>query len=312
MSTIRSVVITLAFAAAAWGQAYVPMPVPKMQFFDNAGNPLAGGLVLFYTAGTSTPATVYVDSVGTPLGVSVSLDSAGRATVFLGPQAYKVELRNSAGQTLWIVDGVAGSNAISSLTTLTITGTLTAQGSVVFPNGATCNGSGCTGMVFSSAATFNGGLTTLSGTNSLLYIGTGGNFYNRTFSGSDVNCTGITDGWMGLRTDNSQLEVCSGQSAIIFSGTGSSNGPSLSGTQTWTGVNTYTSAANFNGGITTGASTNSSIHIGTGGNFWMRPFSGSDASCTAVADGWSGVRTDTSPPTLQVCVGGVNHKANLN
>lgn len=37
-----------------------------------------------------------------------------------------------------------------------------------------------------------------------------GNFYNRTFSGGDANCSGIADGWTGVRTDLAQIQVCIG------------------------------------------------------------------------------------------------------
>jgi hypothetical protein len=60
---------------------------------------------------------------------------------------------------------------------------------------------------FSSAATFNGGLATNSATNSLIYIGPGGNFYAHVLpsgpSGysTTVNCTGVADGWTALGSD---------------------------------------------------------------------------------------------------------------
>jgi hypothetical protein len=54
------------------------------------------------------------------------------------------------------------------------------------------------------------GISTSSSGNSLIYINSGGAFYNRTFSGADASCSGITDGWQGIRTDTHQLEVCIG------------------------------------------------------------------------------------------------------
>ena len=61
---------------------------------------------------------------------------------------------------------------------------------------------------FGSAANFFGGFTTLSTTNSTLYIGLG-NFYGRVFTG-EANCSGIQDGWTGFRLDTNQLEICNG------------------------------------------------------------------------------------------------------
>lgn len=65
----------------------------------------------------------------------------------------------------------------------------------------------------SGAATFNGGLATASGTNSVVYIGTGGNFYNRTFSGTP-SCSGVADGWAGYDTGSNTLWICNGGVAM--------------------------------------------------------------------------------------------------
>lgn len=62
---------------------------------------------------------------------------------------------------------------------------------------------------FGSAITANGGISTASGTNSTMYVGSG-NLYLRTFSGANASCSGVTDGWAGIRTDTSELQVCIG------------------------------------------------------------------------------------------------------
>jgi hypothetical protein len=62
---------------------------------------------------------------------------------------------------------------------------------------------------FSGAITANGGISTASGTNSTIFVGSG-NFYIRTFSGGDASCSGVTDGWIGFRTDTNELQVCNG------------------------------------------------------------------------------------------------------
>mgnify|MGYP001574107842 CR=1 FL=1 len=55
-------------------KAATPLPQP---FTDSAGNALSGGTVEFYVTGTSTPATVYSDSIGTSIGTTVTLNSRG-------------------------------------------------------------------------------------------------------------------------------------------------------------------------------------------------------------------------------------------
>jgi len=61
------------------------------------------------------------------------------------------------------------------------------------------------------AITANGGIATASGTNSTIYVGSG-NLYLRTFSGGDASCSGVTNGWVGYRTDTNELQVCNGGS----------------------------------------------------------------------------------------------------
>lgn len=51
------------------------------QFFDDNGDPLAGGKINTYLAGTTTPAVTYTSSLGTvPNANPIVLDSAGRVT----------------------------------------------------------------------------------------------------------------------------------------------------------------------------------------------------------------------------------------
>lgn len=55
----------------------------------------------------------------------------------------------------------------------------------------------------------SGGLTMASGGSSQIYVGTSGNLYLRTFSGTP-NCSGVTDGWIGYDTGGDHLYICSG------------------------------------------------------------------------------------------------------
>ena len=50
--------------------------------------------------------------------------------------------------------------------------------------------------------------------NGSLSIGSSSNFYGRTFSGGDANCVGVDDGWMGFRTDTSELQICVGGTMV--------------------------------------------------------------------------------------------------
>ena len=68
---------------------YTIAPYEQRQYFDDNGNPVAGGFVYAYLAGTSTPATTYADSAGTPNANPIPLDSAGRCRMYLDIIAYK-------------------------------------------------------------------------------------------------------------------------------------------------------------------------------------------------------------------------------
>lgn len=56
------------------------MPTPKQQFFDAAGNPLSGGLLYTYMAGTTTPKATWSDYGATvPNTNPIVLDARGEA-----------------------------------------------------------------------------------------------------------------------------------------------------------------------------------------------------------------------------------------
>lgn len=84
------------------------LPVPRMQFFDSNGNPLAGGFLYSYAAGTSTPQSTYADESGTvPNTNPVTLDSGGWAEVWLDASlTYKFVLTDANNAQLWSVDNV--------------------------------------------------------------------------------------------------------------------------------------------------------------------------------------------------------------
>jgi hypothetical protein len=67
-------------------------------------------------------------------------------------------------------------------------------------------------------------------------------------------------------------------------------------------------AIQADGGLSTASGTNSTIYINSG-NFYLRTFSGGDASCGGVTNGWAGYRTDTNE--LQICNGGAVKKVSL-
>lgn len=115
MSTVRqrigrSVALALLtlLSVSLTGQNGTVMPYAKIQFFDNNGDPCNGCLLSTFAAGTSTPLATYSEStLTTPNANPVVMDSAGRATVFLSPTAYKFVLKSAASVTIWTVDGIS-------------------------------------------------------------------------------------------------------------------------------------------------------------------------------------------------------------
>lgn len=110
-------------------------PLPIQSFKDNNGNPLAGGLLYTYAAGTSTPQATYQDVTTTsPNANPIVLNSRGEAQIWLNPsQTYKLVLYDSFSTLIWSVDQVSNAAGITSssiqtqtYTAVTTTGTSTA------------------------------------------------------------------------------------------------------------------------------------------------------------------------------------------
>ena len=83
---------------------------PRFKALDHAGNPLSGGLVYTYTAGTTTNKATYPTDADAIAGTNaldnpVVLDANGESTIYLNG-SYKILLKNSAGVTQWTLDNV--------------------------------------------------------------------------------------------------------------------------------------------------------------------------------------------------------------
>ena len=59
------------------------LPPLKAQFFDDNGNPLSGGLLYSYIAGSTTPVDTYTDATGGSTNTNpIVLDARGEADVW--------------------------------------------------------------------------------------------------------------------------------------------------------------------------------------------------------------------------------------
>ncbi|QDP68079.1 MAG: hypothetical protein Unbinned5081contig1003_11 [Prokaryotic dsDNA virus sp.] len=98
-------------------------PQIKKQYFDNNGDPLSGGKLYVYEAGTTTPATSYTEEDAvTPNANPIILDSRGEVGgLFLNAGSYKFVLDDSSDNTIWTEDNITLRDVGSELDTLSAT-----------------------------------------------------------------------------------------------------------------------------------------------------------------------------------------------
>jgi hypothetical protein len=153
-------------------------PAPKAQFLTNNGEPLVGGKLYSYAAGTTTPLATYTTYAGNVANTNpVILDSRGEANVWLTSGVlYKLALYDADNALIWTVDNVSSvSDGIFA------------------------------GPVAGTTATFSGALTAASGAFSGAVSGTTG-----TFSGN-VQMASANGGQLaGLRNRviNGNMTIC--------------------------------------------------------------------------------------------------------
>jgi hypothetical protein len=118
------IALFLAFCTFARAQATVSplMGVGAVQFLNNNGQPISGGALYAYAAGTTTPQATYTDATGTTQNPNpVILNGYGRASVWLvSTEFYKLILclQNdgsycASGDILFSVDQVPGGGAVA-------------------------------------------------------------------------------------------------------------------------------------------------------------------------------------------------------
>lgn len=82
------------------------------QYFDDDGDPLAGGKIHTYIAGTSVRLATYNSPDGSiPNTNPVILDGAGRTKIFFGARRYKLILTDSEDNVIDTQDDVDGTDA---------------------------------------------------------------------------------------------------------------------------------------------------------------------------------------------------------
>lgn len=83
------------------------LPFPKFRAFDVNGDPLVGGKLYSYEAGTSTPLATYTDFGGLSANTNpVILDANGEASVWIANTSYKFVLTDSDDVVQWTKDNI--------------------------------------------------------------------------------------------------------------------------------------------------------------------------------------------------------------
>ena len=214
-------------------------PISPFRAFDNNGDPLTGGKLYTYEAGTTTPKSTYTDSSESIAHSNpVILNSTGYAGsdatplgVWLGDGGYKFVLKTSADATLWTIDNVGGDVS-------------TAFGGQSYDNNTNLNIT----SVYANAVINQ----TAGGTLSLLPVATAGEgFYfivkkNTTSTVTiDPNASETINGATTLALTSDAIIYCDGTKwlTIMMS-------PSTSGNNAFTGNNTFSGTSSFSNDVT--------------------------------------------------------------
>ena len=121
----RVAIIVLLLSIAALSQVSLA-PVPKQIFFGSTGQyidqPLAGGFIYTYAAGTTTPLATYTDSTGSVANSNpIVLDAAGfccggaNGLWLTTGTAYKFVVKDANGTQQYVVDNVSSTSGLTSL-----------------------------------------------------------------------------------------------------------------------------------------------------------------------------------------------------
>jgi hypothetical protein len=96
----------------------LPLSGPKFRALDANGNPLSGGKLYSYAAGTSDPLNTYTTRAGNIANANpVVLDANGEADVWTSIGVlYKFELKDSSAVIQWTVDNFPSGEQVASTT----------------------------------------------------------------------------------------------------------------------------------------------------------------------------------------------------
>lgn len=171
-------------------------------FTDDDGQPLAGGKLYTYEAGTTTPKATYTAEDGlTPNANPVVLDASGRATLFLSG-SYKFRLTTSADVLVEETDNVTafatGDSGVDDIVSNFPADTMVEADSIIFSDASDGNTTKRTTLTnfAATAADVQAGTANkyISATVGKAALGWVYGASQATTSGSSVNVTGLPSG----------------------------------------------------------------------------------------------------------------------
>ena len=177
-------------------------PAPKAQFLTAAGQPLVGGKVYTYAAGTTTPLVSYTDASGASANTNpIILDGRGECSIWFAPSsAYKIKLTDSNDVEIYVVDNIVGSGYVSGGTVVSssvVNSSIT--GGII--SGATVTTSTIDSTIIGGSSPSSATFTSFAGSWASLPAGTRMIFAQ----------TSAPTGWTKVTTDdNKALRVVSG------------------------------------------------------------------------------------------------------
>ena len=165
-------------------------PTPKQQIYGSDGNPLVGGKIYTYAAGTTTPLATYTDAGGLTANTNpIILNSLGQANIWLAPSSsYKFSVYTSADVLLYTVDNIA--TPIDYLSLITSLASPPPIGSTAPNTGAFTTLAATTGTITTvnattvNATTVNATTLTFSDASVQTTAATGFGFKNRLINGN--------------------------------------------------------------------------------------------------------------------------------
>jgi len=233
-----------------------PFANPGAQFFDDNGDPLSGGKIFTYAAGTTTPKATFTDFTGaTPHANPIILDAAGRppSEVWLTyGDSYKFILKDSLDTLVGTFDNIDGIPPVN-INLVRLYGSTSGYVELVAPAVAGAN------VVTFPAATGTVALTsnpTFTGTSTFATITASGDITgSKTISGRLLSASQTVniDQYLYMSgTGQAKLPVGStAQRAGAFSGTGQISGTTLTVTNVTAGA-IYIGATITGTGVTAG------------------------------------------------------------